>query len=288
MITRTECEQLESRDCPAVLYDPALWSGYTPFPDYSGPVYHLLADVTGPEANGVKILDHVFYAGTGAGPRVKILDGGRPDLVTVPNPQLPGTTTQQPRDWWKPLFDGFVFGDDTQRFGLTAAATTVSNGSDSLWFGWGESNGINNLKPGPVVSRVTFDGDQFTRHESFVLEESYRGAVQLLACSLDTLYDGTPDLLVLPQSGVGGPRVQVLDGITGAVKRSWFFADPNTRPEFEVAPTLVGARVGQFATPPDSRSGLGLIHSGRTYLYDWDGNMIVGVGAGDPGTEWRS
>ena len=281
-------EQLEQRECPAVLYDPNVWSGYSPFPDFDGPIYHLLADVTGPEVNGVKILDHVFFAGTGAGPRVKILDGGRTDFVLVSNPQLPGTLVQQPRDWWKPLYDGFVFGDDTQRFGLVGAATTVADGRDSLWFGWGESNGVDNLKPGPVVSRVTFDGEKFTRRESFVLEETYRGAVQLLACSLDTLYTGTPDLLVLPQSRIGGPRVQVLDGVTGQIKKSWFFDSSDSRPEFEVAETLVGSRVGQFASPPDNRSGLGIRMNNRTYLYDWDGNMIVSVGAGDSGTEWRS
>lgn len=289
-----QVERLESRRTPAALYDPAFWGGYDPFPDWAGPVYQIVADVTGPEANGVKIGDDVFYAGEGAGARVKILDGGRHQFEEVNDPIV--GPTFEPIGRGDVLYDGLAFGDDTSRFGLVGASTSVAGGRDSLWFGWGESDGTGSgLKPGPVLSRLTFDGTGFTRRESLVLEESYRGAVQIMGVQmllspLDVDDGGHPDLLVLPQSGIGGPRLQVLDGVTGDVKRSWFFADPVARPEFAVSPALVGSRVGQFASPPRLTYGLGFDVGGtdvRTELYSWDGEWISTVRPGDPGTEWR-
>lgn len=292
---RLMLELLECRFTPAALWRPDLQvNNWTPFPDWTGPVYHLLADVTGPEANGVKVLDDVFFAGQGAGARVKVLDGGRHVSEAQPNPYRPGETWFVLKDKGKVLFDGMAFGDDTARFGLVGAATSVPGGRDNLWFAWGESNGTDDgLRPGPVLSRLTFDGDTFTRRESFVLEESYRGAVQILGMSLRPDVDGEsmPDLLVLPQAGIGGPRLQVLDGTTGDVKRSWFFAAPDSREPFAVAPGLVGSWVGQFASPQRDDRGLGIDFGGddpRSELWTWDGELIVTVRDGDPGTEWRS
>ena len=289
-------EQLETRDTPAALWQPELHIGdWVPFPGWDGPVYHLLADVTGPESNGVKVLDDVYFAGQGAGPRVLVVDGGRHEWIEVPYEfGQPGDVTLVPRDKGNVLFDGFAFGDDTQRFGLSGAATTVPGGRDSLWFAWGESNGTGDgLRPGPVLSRLTFDGATFTRRETLALEESYRGAVQIMGMSLRPDVDGAsmPDLLVLPQSGIGGPRLQVLDGASGVVKRSWFFGDAETREPFAVAPGLVGSWVGQFASPQRDDRGLGIDFGGddpRSELWTFDGELIVTVRDGDPGTEWRS
>ena len=181
---KSHLERLEHRDVPAALWQPDMHVGdWVPFPDWSGNVYHLHADVTGPESNGVKVFEDVYFAGEGAGARVLILDGGRAQYVPHYDPVL--GEVWSPEDKGRVLFDGLAFGDATARFGLKAAAVTVPDGRDSLWFAWGESDGTDSgLKPGPVLSRLTFDGVGFTRHESLALEESYRGSIQILGMSL--------------------------------------------------------------------------------------------------------
>ena len=121
---KSHLERLEHRDVPAALWQPDMHVGdWVPFPDWSGNVYHLHADVTGPESNGVKVFEDVYFAGEGAGARVLILDGGRAQYVPHYDPVL--GEVWSPEDKGRVLFDGLAFGDATARFGLKAAAVTV-------------------------------------------------------------------------------------------------------------------------------------------------------------------
>lgn len=240
-------EQLESRSLlsGAPVIDLAV-IGRPDLAEWGVPVHMMFADVTGPEEvegvpGGVKVLDTVFFAGTGGGARVRIEDGGRAYPEPVFDPWTGGTVLQN-IDYGDVLFDGFVFDGDF-RGGLVGESTWGPD-RDTLHFAWGEQP--DGLMPGPQLARATFFNGVLTVDEILAMEAEYRGGLALAKTHYGPPEQGSPggdDLLVLPATGGGGgPRMQGYEGATGAKLFDFFAGNPGLRntgdTQFRLSPAL--------------------------------------------------
>jgi hypothetical protein len=245
-------EQLESRSLmSAAVVDPDV-IGMPELKEWGVPIMVMFADVTGPELvefspgvfSRVSIGDLIVFGATGAGCRVAGFDGGRPDEVRVPDP-ITGGTMLVKRDYGKPLFNTFVFGDLDFRGGLVGEATAGPDG-DTLWFAWGADP--DGLMPGPQLARVRYADGQLSVTETLAMEEEYRGGLDLHRMHIgppEFENPGGDDLLVLPATGGGGgPRVQGYEGATGRKAFDFLAGPADLRnigdTQFRLSPTLAG------------------------------------------------
>ncbi len=130
--------------------------------------------------------------------------------------------------------------------------------------------------------------------DQFVYEESFTGGVRV--ASADVNGDGVDDLVTVAGKG-GGPRVRVLDGVTGATVYDYFAYEPTFRDGLFIAAADVnGDGFADLITGTDSGGGPRVtVFSGRdgTLLLDFfafDDTFRGGVriGAGDVDGDGRA
>ncbi|MFO0847303.1 MAG: glycosyl hydrolase [Gemmataceae bacterium] len=171
----------------------ALVRSIRPFADsFGGGVNVATADVTG---DGVA--DVIAAAGPGGGPHVRAFDG-------VSGAPLAG-----------PLGGFFAF-DPGFRGGVAVAAGDID--------GDGHAEVIVAAGPGGGPHVRAYSGLTGGEVRSFfAYSPEFRGGVELASGDLDD--DGRDDIVTAAGPG-GGPHVQVFDGATNAVRRSFFAFDP--------------------------------------------------------------
>ena len=144
------------------------------FPGYTGELRTAVGDVTG---DG--IADIIVGAGTGGGPRVKVIDGASQATV----------------------YDFFVFESTFTGGVFVAAGDFTGDGLDDIVIGAGEGGGPRVLILNAANLSVIAD--------VFVFEQTFRGGARV--ATGDVNGDGIADLIASAAEG-GGPRVLVLNG----------------------------------------------------------------------------
>jgi hypothetical protein len=166
-------------------------------PTFTGGVSVAAGDV-----NGDGFADLIVTAGTGGGPRVRVLSGADGGV----------------------LYDFFA-ADSGQRFGLSVAAADVD--------GDGRADIVTATGAGGPAQVDVFSGRDLTKLASFpAFGTDFTAGVSLAAADLTG--DGAANVVV--GSGVGGgPRVRVFDGRSGAVVQDFYAFDPSFRGGVSVA-----------------------------------------------------
>jgi hypothetical protein len=157
--------------------------------------------------------------------------------------------------------------------GLNAATVERAEGVGLQWAAIAPSEGGGPRLLFGKVDRTQLPGGEYPVYggfDRFAFEPSFRGGLSVALGDLTG--DGIPDPVVAAESG-GGPRVQAIDGATGAVLADFFAYDPGF-----LGGVSVAVEHGTIVTTPGAGGGP------HVRFFSPSGEPLSAFFAGDPGS----
>ena len=228
---------------PVITNDQFTGASLRPFP-VGGPYNFGEIDPTDTGGDSSK-RDFLGTSPNGTTPPVIVPDGNRPVVglpfapsfaVTTGTPLVPSLLAVGAGPGYSPLIRVFDFATGGEKFRQFAYESSFTGG---VRVATGDVNGdgiedivtSTGVGGGPRV-RVFSGVDGSVLSDQFVYESTFRGGVFVAVGDVNG--DGRADIIVGAEIG-GGPRVRVLDGVTGAELMNFFAFDANQRGGVRVA-----------------------------------------------------